>query len=485
MAEPANRKTNTAGGKYYVHPVTEERFDSVTTALDVIGKAALKIWAGMVAADMAFDLLPQMSVSLLEPVCGNTNNRCYQKHGRAATCERCPCGRCEPCIWRRIAWRHSAESSRRAQEGTELHEAVQLWVTTGGTVPSVRPEVLPYWTQFLRFVEDYGLTPKSWHASEITMINREHMYAGTSDAVIEFVRGMTRLADEVCDLFGPFCNRVLVRIDWKTREKGDERLYDDMPLQMVAYDRCTVGMLPNGEEYVLPMSELSAILQLRPESYSFKPAVTDDLTFATFLRSLEIYRWIGGEGKRAFDLEAVRESIQARQSSAVRVIADVFDAQPVDEDGNIVVELPEQPLGDLLGEVLGLAEQVVTQHFDAPTFDDPWSATTEAPPDADPPWDLEPAETVTVPNVDYNDPTWPGGSTQPAGSLADLKAHGGANPAKPPAKKTAKRAPAKKSATAKADPFALAQTGSATLASLQDFDPGRPDPSALGDEIPF
>ena len=206
MAEPANRQTNSTGGKYYVHPVTDEKFTSVTTALDVIGKAALKIWAGMVAADMAFDLIPQMTASVLEPPCGNTFNRCYQKHGASARCDRCPCGACEKCIWRRIAWRHAAESSRRAQEGTELHEAVQFWVTTGGKEPTVRPEVLPYWLQFLQFVADYALTPESWHASEITMINREHMYAGTSDAVVAIVRGVSPLADEVCDLFGPACN---------------------------------------------------------------------------------------------------------------------------------------------------------------------------------------------------------------------------------------------------------------------------------------
>lgn len=466
MAEPANRKTSSSGGKYYIHPITEEKFDSVTTALDVVGKAALKIWAGMVAADMAFDILPQMTVSMLEPLCNNTFNRCYQKHGRAATCERCPCGKCEKCIWRRIAWRHEAESARRAQEGTEAHEAIKFWVTSGGKEVSLRQEVAPFWASFLQFVADYGLKPEDWLANEITAINREHRYAGTADAVITIRRERSALAAEVCDLVGPLCTEIIVRVDWKSREKGDERLYDDMPMQLVAYDRCTVGMLPNGDEWEVPKADICAIVQLRPGEYSFKPAVTDDVTFSMFLHALSLYRWIGNEGKSAFDLEAVRRSVARRQAAntaiATEVIADVFDAQPVDEDGNIVVELPTIPrdwASAAPTDPIELAPEVAQGPPDLPPepeFDDPWAPT-----------EFIPVATETV--------------VPAAGSLADLKAHGTANtPAKPPTKKAAKKATPKKS-----DPFQLAQTGSATLASLKDFDPGRPDPSALGDNIPF
>ena len=70
MAEPANRQTNPAGGKYYVHPLTNERFDSVTTILDLVDKAALKIWAGMVAADYAVDNLPAIWAAQMTPPWG-------------------------------------------------------------------------------------------------------------------------------------------------------------------------------------------------------------------------------------------------------------------------------------------------------------------------------------------------------------------------------------------------------------------------------
>ena len=260
MAEPANRQTNPAGGKYYVHPLTNERFDSVTTILDLVDKAALKIWAGMVAADYAVDNLPAIWAAQMTPACGNTFNKCYLKHGRGSSCERCPCGRCERCWWRRIAWRHEAESNRRSQEGTEVHEAINAWILGGGSQISLRPEVRPYMDQFHQWVTDYGLHPNgpegagSWEQTEVTLLNRQHGYAGTSDGAVWIRRGASRLADEFLDRVGlrAVDDGALIRVDYKTREKPDERLYYDMPLQAVAYERCQVAMLPDGQEFPAP-----------------------------------------------------------------------------------------------------------------------------------------------------------------------------------------------------------------------------------------
>jgi len=337
VAEPANRQTNPAGGKYYVHPLTNERFDSVTTILDLVDKAALKIWAGMVAADYAVDNLPAIWAAQVTPPCGNTFNKCHLKHGRGSSCERCPCGRCERCWWRRVAWRHEAESNRRSQEGTEVHEAINAWILGGGSQISLRSEVRPYMDQFHQWVTDYGLHPNgpegagSWEQTEVTLLNRQHGYAGTSDGAVWIRRGASRLADEFLDRVGGG-DAELIRVDYKTREKPDERLYYDMPLQAVAYERCRVAMLPDGQEFPAPSTWARAVLQLRPESYTFKAMLSDDDAFVAFLGVLTTYRWINGVGKKPFDPPLDQLPIRASVSDVALAVMDVAEDDPAGLD---------------------------------------------------------------------------------------------------------------------------------------------------------
>lgn len=311
MAEPANRKERPDGGKYYLHPLTDEAFDSVTTILDDWDKAGLKIWAGQLAAAFAMDHAPQLIGAAIVPDCGNTFNRCYEKHGREARCERCPCGECERCWQRRVAWRHAEESGRRAQEGTECHEAIDHWVLMAGDRLTLRQEVQPYFDQFLRWVADYGLAPDSWVHTEATLINRQYMYAGTSDAAVWIRRG-TAAANTLLDRIGhphPLAE-ALVRVDYKTREKTDERLYNDVPLQGVAYENCDTVLLPDGKEAPAPKTDARMLLQLRPDDYSFVPMVSGAPEFQAFLALLTAYRWrqLRG-GKVAFDPAVVFERI--------------------------------------------------------------------------------------------------------------------------------------------------------------------------------
>lgn len=443
MAEPANRKDRPGGGKYYEHPTTGEKFDSVTTILDLIDKMALKIWAGMVAADFAVDHLPQLLAAQLVPECGNTFNRCYSKHGPNVRCERCPCGDCDRCWWRRVAWRHEYESKRRAQEGTEVHEAIDFWIASGGRVMSIRPEVQPYFDSFLQFARDYGLQPNnqpgvrgSWEQTEVTLLNREYMYAGTSDGAIHLTRTTTGSAEIVDRLGGG--KGALVRLDYKSREKEDERLYYDMPLQGVAYERARIALLRDGREVQAPQTDGRAILQLRPGGYSFKLMLSDDDVFVAFLGVLTAYRWINGPGKKPFDLEhfPVQEATMVRAVETVRTILDAEVVEPATHEG------PERE--PTAAEVVGIFREEISL----------------------PPWDLP-------------DPVAAFTSTEPVPDLPDLP------PIPPPAKKAAKKAAAKVSATQDADPFALA--GGATLASMSasTFKPGPRQSSLLDEEIPF
>ena len=447
MAEPANRQTNPAGGKYYIHPLTNERFDSVTTILDIVDKAALKIWSGMVAADHAFEHLPQLLQAVMVPACGNSFNKCYLKHGRDGRCERCPCGKCEKCWWRRVAWRHEAESNRRAQEGTEFHEAVNAWVLQGGAVISLRKAVQPYFDSFTQWVTDFGLQPNntglgpgSWEQTEITLLNRDHMYGGTSDGAVWIRAGQTPAADLLLSRLGGI-PEALVRVDYKTREKPDERLYYDMPLQGVAYERALVAMLPNGEEYNAPRTHARAILQLRPADYSFKLMLSDDDVFGAFLGILTAYRWMNGPGKKPFDEDTHFPGVVFAR--AIETAQTVLDAEVIE---------PDIDMADPAGVDFAAVQEAV--------YDDPWGDPVQA-------YLSDAATEVPLPE------------------LPDLT----------PPKETGKR-PSRSAAGRQADPFAAhnnpnqawvdANRGSVTLGSMSSkFSAGKPQLDLLDEQVPF
>lgn len=453
MSDPANRLTNPAGGKYYMHPLTGEKFDSVTTVLDLVDKAALKQWAANLSADFVIEHMPQFLAAQITPECGNTNNRCHLKHGRDGKCERCPCGRCLPCWRRRAAYRHSYESSRRSEEGTECHQAIHFWIASGGDTPSLRPEVRPYFDSFLTWVAEHKLQPNGqpgqgdWEQLEITLLNRQYMYAGTSDGALWIHRGRTALADRIVDrIGGPNAEKVLVRVDYKTREKPDERLYHDMPWQGVAYERCPVAMLPDGREFTPPSTHARAVLQLRPADacakagtpcYSFKLMHTDDTTFQAFLGVLEAYRWVTGPGKTAFD-------------------AEVWAAIPPGVLGEPELSDPWAQAEVIAGPWPELSEPTAgrPKPFVAPSSDLSTEAEVVHLPEFTP---QEAPESIPDPFKAHNNP-------------AQVKADLGR-----PTKRTPRKA-AKKTAPAGT---------SATLASIDNFDPGKPVLSALDEPIPF
>ncbi len=518
MADPANRTDKPGGGKIYTHPVTGEVFDSVTTVLEKWDKDGLKQWAANLAGDLALELLPQLTASMIEPVCQNTYNRCYQKHGRENTCERCPCGVCTNCLMRRVKNRHHAESSRRAQEGTECHEAINFWILNGGSQISLRPEVQPYFNSFLRFVDDYGLEPNrgdqqgSWDATEITVINREHQYAGTSDGVIDLLPSTDLAREKLAILGRPDGARI--RLDYKTREKtldeessGKERLFSDVALQDKAYDACPTAMMPDGTEYPNPPSDACAILQLRPDEYTFRLVVADGATFDAFVGILTAYRWLTGPGKSAFaeDPLMLRRGL-AREQAVVSALMGEFDADLLE---TTVVEAP----------VLQTPDPVPVETPSVVVDDDPWADTGDAaytPPSGEgDPWAEDrprrdpnsPAEQAakaevmgqTPPRVGQPDTTAKKATRKPA----ERKIQGTTAAERAANRDTLKASRAKDprmssdpfaSAATTRDPFALVDNpaqkavdggGPGILQAIKDFNPGAAQTQHLADEIPF
>lgn len=346
MSEPAQRRTDADGSKYYDHPFRVEddperpghqrpaRYDSVTTILSVAAKPALVYWASNLAAKRAMDNLPQLMGSLLVPDCGRS----------AARTEPYGCKECAACVRRWVALFHQGEKERRAREGSALHDVWERWTKTGELIyirqltgdPDIDQYVptdetmAPYVAQLRRFIDDYGLIPEDVIVCECTVWNHTLKYAGTLDCIIDLYPRTKLAADawariahaarvEGVQADGPM--RILV--DLKSREGGYDAeaeqaertkpaIYPEYALQVSPY-RSAETMLPKhaAPEMEAPMlsTDGAAILQVRPDGYTFRPVVADGRTFAAFRGYLEAYRWQAAHGDesvlvRAFPLPA-------------------------------------------------------------------------------------------------------------------------------------------------------------------------------------
>ena len=165
----------------------EERYWSVTTALSAKAKDGLKWWAAKLAARRAMDNLPMILAAQRVEPCGRTWART-----EPLRCERCP-----DCVQRWIELFHVGESERRKHEGSAVHDAIESWIKTGKwrepvdlaqpylerhkTIVDMLP---PYLDACKQWVEDYGLQPADFWASEMTVYSHTHRYAGTCDGAL-------------------------------------------------------------------------------------------------------------------------------------------------------------------------------------------------------------------------------------------------------------------------------------------------------------
>lgn len=296
---PANAISDEEGRRWYVFGEGDdaERFVSVTTALSVVQKEGLIRWATWESADAAFEELPKLARSLLRRECGNTYKRC--QHDFRVRCVDCPCGECPTCMRKWIANRHYGITSRRAEEGTRVHDIVEHWVLNGGVVAPHGDDIAPYVAQFLAWVADYGLTPDAWEMAEATVINREYGYAGTLDAIVTFRADAGQLSAElVAKMLGITVSQataehraVTVIVDLKSREKEEAKLYPEYALQEAGYRNGQVVRLRDGREIPMPATDGAVIVQVRPDGYLCRPVIADDTTFGAFLAVLNLARW--------------------------------------------------------------------------------------------------------------------------------------------------------------------------------------------------
>lgn len=330
MAEPAQRREAADGSKYYEHPTRTEpdperpgsyrfvRYVSVTTALDVVNKDALKYWAAGLAAERAMANLPQLMVAAFKPDCG----RAY------ARTEPLGCGDCEACTRRWVSLFHVGESARRAREGSAAHDVWEGWARTGELIytpvlsgdPDVdqyvptQQTMAPYIAALRAFVTDFGLQPGDIIVTECTVYHHGLLYAGTLDTILD-LHPRTKKAAEVCARVGlaagvPAGEPVRLLVDLKSREGEKAQLYDEQPLQLTGY-RFAETMMPKAHlqpsaDLEIPMmaTDGAAILQVRPDGYTFRPVVTDGRTRKAFEAVLTLSRWRETHGERSTQVQA-------------------------------------------------------------------------------------------------------------------------------------------------------------------------------------
>jgi hypothetical protein len=278
---------------WYIHPVTEERFLSVTSVLDFSEKEGLsKYWRPGLAAKAAFAELPRLVAATRKKPCGRAYAKCT--HDFRQRCTDCPCQECRDCLTRYLTYRHFAESKRATDRGSEFHDFVESWVLYGGREVDVDPEVAPYAEAFLQFAEDYGLTPESWDMAEATVLHRDHMWGGTLDGRVRIAATRSKKARDLCSRFGQ--PEVLLSLDTKTHEGDDAAFYADNALQLAAYRRGQVVLFDDGREEPLQPDDGAVVVQVRPNGYGVRPVVTDDDAYEGFLGLLTFARWSIAKG---------------------------------------------------------------------------------------------------------------------------------------------------------------------------------------------
>lgn len=261
---PANSITNDeTGEREYVHPITGERFVSVTTVLHVVGKDGLPFWAAKTVQEYAQDILPLM-------VKASRRKPCDMKGSDR-------CGICRECIGLELRRAPDRERDEAADRGKRVHKVAEHDVLFDGEILAHEPDIAPYVAQWRAFKAQFKPT---FDAAEMTVINRKYGVAGTLDAI-------TRLG------WCPPKYRHLIGEPMPEDTKTGKGCYPEYALQLAAYRNAEAVLLPDGRELDLPpMADTGVLLHIRPDNYWVRPVDVSRKTFDVFLHVLDFYRWL-------------------------------------------------------------------------------------------------------------------------------------------------------------------------------------------------
>lgn len=258
---PANSETDPdSGTRWYIHPVTGERFPSVTTILQVVAKEALPYWAAKVTAEHALANLPLLVKAIRRPACDMKGDD--------------RCGLCLDCVALDLRRAPDRERDAAADRGSRIHHVADQHVLTGEVIEH-HEDIAAQVKQYLRFRDQYKPT---YEASEMTVINRTHGWAGTLDAIVR----LGWCPPKYKHLTGQSCVLDV---------KSGKSCYREYAWQLAAYKAAEFVLLPDGTELPMPeTSEFGLLLHVRPDNYWVKPARIGDTTLSAFLYTFGLWQ---------------------------------------------------------------------------------------------------------------------------------------------------------------------------------------------------
>jgi hypothetical protein len=263
---PVHAETNQeTGSRWYIHPVTGERFVSVTTILQSVAKEALPYWAAKVTAEHALNNLPLLVKSARRAPCDAKGD------------ERC--GLCLDCVSLELRRTPDRERDAAADRGSRIHHVAEQHALTGEVIghdDDIAEQVAQYLAFRKQFRPDY-------EASELTVFSRAHGFAGTLDAIVR----LGWCPPKYADMAG---TPMVLDI------KSGKSCYPEYALQLAAYQHCETVLMPDGSEEPMPKTaETGLLLHVRPDNYWVRPVDIGETTFAAFLAVLDLWRWQQGD----------------------------------------------------------------------------------------------------------------------------------------------------------------------------------------------
>ena len=167
---------------------------------------------------------------------------------------------------------HRQIRDEAADAGSEAHRAIELYIL-GEEVPELSEKAQASFDNFLEFVKEYEPT---WEASELTVYNKTHKYAGTLDFIADI----------------PALGEGLTLCDIKTG-KG---VYPEVALQLAAYRFAEFAETANNNARVeMPETERAVVLHLRPDKWEIVPVKAEQEQLDMFRMAMQI-AWFGRRG---------------------------------------------------------------------------------------------------------------------------------------------------------------------------------------------
>lgn len=267
------------GERWYQHPITDERFLSVTTALHAVSKYALVPWAGNKAAAAAMEYLPKLVRASRVRPCGKTGDDA--------------CGNCRACVERWVARQHERESKEGKRRGSAIHDVIEYSATRDWQIPDHHEQYHPWVRSFEMFTQIYKPEP---FLAETTVISRANGgWAGTLDLGVTISASAGKEAAELCARYRR--DQVRLFVDTKTTKNAANNIYSDWALQLGGgYCHAEKVMFRDGREFPMPVFDGAAILLLRPDKPHLRPIVCDQTTHAGFLAAMAMFRWLDEYG---------------------------------------------------------------------------------------------------------------------------------------------------------------------------------------------